>query len=166
MKYKKLILFNIPLYLIMVLVSFSKSYAGPPSPLDCAGPSTDIKVEVKQNGTSPIYSYRVINQSTSPIRSIILGDSDQQEMLIRSFHIPASILAPDGWIGQYRFGEESEYMSVRWFTNDDTKVINPGSKLSGFEVTLSEPLEPINKFPFAVLFNGTACVWGRVNLAP
>ena len=57
-------------------------------------------------------------------------------------------------------------MSIRWFTEDSAKVINPGSSLSGFEITLSEPLEPINKFPFTVLFDGTTCVWGRVHLAP
>lgn len=170
---KRISIAALSILLVFVLAKSSMSV------MKCEGPTTLVRVTVKQIAISPpTYVYTITNLYQSPIVDFILGRGDQREMLITPDNIPTAVESPQGWDGQYIFVEESEYMHIFWLAKDKQFVIAPNTSLSGFKLVMPKPMErkvplygpsgeidaplDMKKAPFDVRFNDSTCVWGRV----
>ena len=166
------------LQVVFILITSSAISKG-----ECDGPTKFIKVTVKQVSTSPpTYIYTITNIYQSSIRNFTLGVSDHKELRIMPDNIPANVESPQGWQGQYVFGEDSDYMHIFWNVVGNQFEIVPGTSVTGFKLIMPQPVKSkerlyysdgtpavphdMKKTPFKVRFKDGTCVWGKVRDEP
>lgn len=145
----------------------------------CTGPTSLVKVTVKQIAISPpFYLYTITNLGKSPIVDFTLGIGEQREMQQIPDNIPISVGSPQVWDGYYILQEGGEYMHIFWLSKHKHYEIAPSAVVNGFTVIMPKPMEKkessynqwgklvvpldMKKAPFVVSLKDGTCVWGRV----
>jgi hypothetical protein len=90
------------------------------------------------------YDYQIINRSTAPLASLIIGfgDSNGESELKTppkgwtiSTGIPAtSVSSPAGWTAEIISTEESDLLQLQWEISNSSNSLRPGKSLQGFSV--------------------------------
>ena len=115
---------------------------------ECADQAADVVVKALRFSDGRSYAYRVMNNGTTPIRSVYIGWGAFIESSYSTD--PVSIGSPSGWKGMHAVvpdprlpqSHSPRLIQYLWEAGDDPKTwIQPGRSLSGFAIQLPTPHE-------------------------
>ena len=97
-----------------------------------------------------IYKYEIVNNDTSPISFISLGNGVKPSL--KDFNIKI-IASPVGWTGVVRSFHESIIVDLQWLAHDKKGFIQPKEKKKGFVIQV--PIIELAQEPPRTYMDGT-----------
>lgn len=132
-----------------------------------------VKVSEYINASGAIYTYRVVNGTTSPIVGVRIG-FDYLHGVAQLHSVPSgwtlngglpesSVISPPGWTARLVTTEESPLVNMDWSSDQGPQFdIQPGASVSGFSVRLPQARSEYRTAAFDVILGDSTHVYGTL----